>query len=64
MQKISFLATDGMLLDGFLQKGKEKTDTILLAVHGIASNALKERDEVIARELACFIWGIETKQID
>ena len=50
MQKISFLATDGMLLDGFLQKGKEKTDTILLAVHGIASNALKERDEVIARK--------------
>lgn len=51
MYKITFLATDGMVLDGFLQKGKENTNTILLAVHGMASNALKERDEIIAKKV-------------
>lgn len=52
MKKIDFLATDGVKLNGLIyeyqDKGKEKTKQIILAIHGMASNCLKERDEIIA----------------
>ena len=50
MKKVDFLATDGVLLNGFLWESKEKTQDIILAVHGMASNCFKKRDEVIARK--------------
>lgn len=51
MEKIKFLATDGVILDGFIYSGQEKTKSIVLAVHGMASNALKKRDEIIANKM-------------
>lgn len=48
MKKISFLATDGIILDGILYESKEKTKDIILAVHGMTSNCFKKRDEIIA----------------
>lgn len=49
MEQIDFLATDGIILNGFLYKSKEKTNKIILAVHGMGSNCLKERDRLIAK---------------
>ena len=48
MIKIDFLATDGIKLNGFLYENGEKTDTIILSVHGMSSNCLKERETVIS----------------
>ena len=50
MKKIDFLATDGILLNGFLYESNSKTQTIILAVHGMSSNCFRKRDEVIAKE--------------
>ena len=50
MEQINFLATDGISLNGFLSKSNEKTDRVILAVHGMSSNAFKERDRIIAKE--------------
>ena len=48
MEQIDFLATDGIKLNGFLYKNEEKTDKVILSVHGMSSNCFKERDTVIA----------------
>lgn len=50
MEKIKFLATDGIVLDGFIEKSQEETKNIILAVHGMASNVFKRRDDVIANQ--------------
>ena len=50
MEKIDFIATDGIELCGILYKGKEKTDKIILAVHGMTSNCFKKRDDIIAKK--------------
>lgn len=49
MKRINFLATDSVLLNGILYESQERTSTIILAIHGMASNALKQRDEIIAK---------------
>ena len=48
MKKIDFLATDGVVLNGLLYESQEKTQDIILAVHGMSSNCFKKRDEIIA----------------
>ena len=48
MKKIDFLATDGIKLNGFLYEGKEKTNKIILSVHGMSSNCFKEREDKIS----------------
>lgn len=50
MKKVNFLATDGVLLNGFLYESKEKTQDVILAVHGMTSNCFKKRDELIAKK--------------
>lgn len=50
MKKIDFLATDGIILNGFLYKSKQETKDIILAVHGMSSNCFKKRDEIIAQK--------------
>ena len=50
MKKVDFLATDGVLLNGFLWESKENTQDVILAVHGMASNCFKKRDEIIAQK--------------
>ena len=47
MKLINFLATDGIELNGFLYESNLKTETAILAVHGMSSNCFKKRDEVI-----------------
>ena len=49
MEKIDFLATDGVILSGILYNGNERTKKVILAVHGMTSNCFKKRDDVIAK---------------
>lgn len=49
MKLINFLATDGIELNGILYNSKTPTKKIILAVHGMSSNCMKERDEIIAK---------------
>lgn len=50
MEQIEFLATDGIILDGLLYKSKERTNKVILAVHGMSSNCMKKRDQVISEK--------------
>ena len=50
MEQIEFLATDGIILEGILYKAKEKTNKVILAVHGMSSNCMKKRDRVISKK--------------
>lgn len=54
MKKIDFLATDGVILNGLIYESKEKTQDVILAVHGMSSNCLKKRDEIIANKVNGF----------
>lgn len=51
MKKIDFLATDGVILNGIIYESKERTQDIILAVHGMCSNCFKKRDEIIANKV-------------
>ena len=48
MKKITFITNDKVKLDGILYNVEEKTDTVIIAVHGMTSNCFKARDEIIA----------------
>lgn len=48
MKRIDFLATDGIILNGILYDCEETKDKVILSVHGMSSNCMKKRDEVIA----------------
>lgn len=50
MEKIDFLATDGIDLNGILYKGKEVSRKVILSVHGMTSNCFKKRDDIIAKK--------------
>lgn len=49
MEKINFLATDGIELQGLLYNCSNKTEKIILSVHGMSSNCFKKREEIIAK---------------
>ena len=49
MEKIDFLATDGINLSGILYNGDKETKKVILAVHGMTSNCFKKRDDIIAK---------------
>ena len=49
MKIIDFLANDGIKLDGFLYQSIEKTNKIIISIHGMTSNCFKERDKVTGK---------------
>ena len=52
MKKIDFLAKDNVELTGFIYEAKTKNDSIILSVHGMATNCFKKReDEIIKKAL-------------
>ncbi len=51
IQTTFFKANDGVDLKGIIYKSQEKTQKILISVHGMATNCIKERDEKIAEKL-------------
>lgn len=44
-------ATDGVDLKGIIYKTKNQTNKILISIHGMATNFIKERDEKIAENI-------------
>lgn len=49
---IKFEATDGILLDGILNKCESDTDKILIQIHGMTSNCFKKREKIIANKVS------------
>lgn len=49
MERIDFIATDGVALNGLLYKSNSQTKKVILAVHGMSSNCFKDRDTIIAK---------------
>ena len=48
---IEFCAEDGIILNGYINKSKIKTDKILIETHGMSSNCFKSREKIIAENL-------------
>lgn len=48
---VKFYSEDEVLLNGILYKGENSTKRILIEVHGMTSNCLKKREEMIANEV-------------
>lgn len=46
-----FKATDGVDLKGIIYKSQVKTQKLLISIHGMATNCIKERDEKIAEKV-------------
>lgn len=57
-QIVKFNAKDGVVLDGFITKSEQKTNKILIQIHGMTSNCFKNREKVIAETVANI--GIDT----
>ncbi len=51
IQTVFLKATDGVDLKGIIYKTKNQTNKILISVHGMATNFIKERDEKIAENI-------------
>lgn len=51
IKTIFFNATDGVNLKGIIYKSSNITKKVLISVHGMATNCLKERDEIIAQKV-------------
>ena len=49
MEVIYFLATDGIKLDGLLYTSKNKTEDIILSIHGMATNCMKKKETTMAK---------------
>ena len=48
---IEILAEDGAILTGYINKFEKNTDKILIATHGMSSNCLKKRENIIAKKV-------------
>lgn len=51
IKTIFFKATDGVDLKGIIYKSQNSTQKILISIHGMATNCIKQRDEKIAEKL-------------
>ena len=56
IEKVYFNSIDNLNLIGLLHTPKKKTETVIISVHGITSNCLKRRDDVLAQK--CTELGI------
>ena len=51
LQKVYFETEDGIELCGLLHESDNKTEKIVIAVHGMQSNCMKKRDDILAEEI-------------
>lgn len=49
---INFNATDGIILDGIINKCENDTDKILIQIHGMTSNCFKKREKIISNKVS------------
>ena len=52
VELVDFFATDGAILNGYINKCNVDTDKILIQVHGMTSDCFKMRDRLIAEKFA------------
>ncbi len=45
---IEFYSEDGVILNGYINKGRLKTDKVLIELHGMTSNCFKKREMIIS----------------
>ena len=57
IEKVYFESIDNLNLIGLLHSSDKKTDTVIIAIHGLTSNCLKRRDDIIAK--CCTENGID-----
>ena len=50
IEKVYFNSVDNLNLIGLLHTPKKKTDTVVISIHGITSNCLKRRDDILAQK--------------
>lgn len=48
---IKFYATDGIVLNGYINKANSNSKKVLIQIHGMTSNCFKNRDEVISKRI-------------
>ena len=48
---IKFYASDGVLLNGYINKGNSTSKKVLIQIHGMTSNCFKDREEVISKNV-------------
>lgn len=51
LQKVYFETEDGVELCGLLHEPESKTEKIVIAIHGMQSNCMKKRDDILAGEI-------------
>ena len=51
LQKVFFETEDGVELSGLLHTNGMKTDKIVISVHGMQSNCMKKRDDILAKNI-------------
>lgn len=56
IEKVYFSSVDNLNLIGLLHTPKKKTKTVVISIHGITSNCLKRRDDILAKK--CTDLGI------
>lgn len=50
-EMVEFYADDGVVLNGYINKGNMKTSQILIEIHGMTSNCFKKREKIIAENV-------------
>ena len=50
IEKVYFNSVDNLNLIGLLHIPKEKSNTVVISIHGITSNCLKRRDDILAKK--------------
>jgi len=50
IEKVYFNSEDNLNLIGLLHSPKEKSNTVVISIHGITSNCLKRRDDILAKK--------------
>ena len=48
---VKFYASDGVCLNGFINKCQKKSDKILIEIHGMTSNCFKDRERIISKKV-------------
>ena len=51
LEKIYFELEDKVELFGLLHKPENKTDEVVISVHGMQSNCFKRREDILSKEI-------------
>ena len=52
LERIYFNTDDQVELVGLLERPKQKTDRVVISIHGMQSNCLKKREDILSKKIA------------